>query len=132
MTEKGKKVDWLIFIPIIFWITCIGLSIGKMVQNDNEIHIIDWLDIFNSNTFSTYISMVICMAYQFFAVYDKKQQERSGLSRKWIALTVLSTIMYGVVALINACRYCLLTTIIMTAVSIAYVVIFFKFMKLKR
>lgn len=132
MKEKDKKVDWLIIIPMIFWISCMGLSVGKMFQSGNEIHIIDWLDIFNSNTFSTYISMIICMAYQYFAVYDSKRQERSGLSRKWIALTVISTAIYGVFALINACRYCLVTSIMMTIISIIYVILFFGFMKLKR
>ena len=125
MEKKDKKIDWLIIIPIIFWISCMCLSVGKLFQSGNEIHIIDWLDIFNSNTFSTYISMIICMAYQYFAVYDSRQQELSGLSRKWIALTIISTVVY-------ACRYCLGTTIAMTIVSIVYVILFFKFMKLKR
>ncbi len=132
MEKKDKKIDWLIIIPIIFWISCMCLSVGKLFQSGNEIHIIDWLDIFNSNTFSTYISMIICMAYQYFAVYDSRQQELSGLSRKWIALTIISTVVYGVIAIINACRYCIGTTIAMKIVSIVYVILFFKFMKLKR
>lgn len=132
MAEENKKVDWLVIIPIIFWVLCMGLSVGKMFQTGNEIHILDWLDIFNSNTFSTFISIVICMAYQFFAVNGKKKQEKSGLSRKWIALTLISTGVYGGVAIINACRYCLVTAIIMTIVSIVYVIMFFKFMKLRR
>lgn len=131
MDKKGKKVDWLIIIPIIFWVSCMGLSVAKMLQTGNEIHMVDWLDIFNSNTFSTYISMVICMAYQFFS-YDKKKQERSGLSRKRISLTVISTAIYGVVAVINACRYCFVTAVLMAVASAIYVFLFFKFMKLKR
>ena len=39
---------------------------------------------------------------------------------------------YCVVAIINACRYCLETTILMAVVSAVYVFLFFKFMKLKR
>lgn len=132
MDKKGRKVDWLTIIPVFFWISCMGLSAGKMFQTGNEIHILDWLDIFNSNTFSTYISMVICMAYQFFSVYDKKKQERSGLSRKWIPVTVLSTVLYCAVAIVNACRYCLFTAGLMAVVSAVYVFLFFKYMKLKR
>lgn len=132
MTEKNKKVDWQIIIPIIIWCSCIGLSVGKMFQTGNEIHIIDWLDIFNSNTFSTYISIVMCMIYQFFAFGDKKQQEKWGLSRKWIALTIIATAIYTAVAIINACRYCYVTVIIMMIVSVAYVITFFKFMILKK
>ena len=128
MADKGKKVDWLTIIPIMFWIGCMGLSVGKMFQTGNEIKIIDWLDILNSNTFSTFISMVICMAYQFFSVTGKKQ-EKSGLSRKWISFTIISTIIYGIVAIVNACRYCFETTLIMTIASIVYVIIFFKYMR---
>lgn len=103
-----------------------------MFQTGNEIHILDWIDIFNSNTFSTYISKIISMAYQFFAVYDKRRQERSGLSRKWIALTIISTVVYGVIAIINACRYCLITAMIIAIASVTYVILFFRFMKIKR
>lgn len=132
MFDKNGKVDWLTIIPILFWLLCMGLSVGKMYQTGNEIHIIDWLEILNSNTFSTYISMVICMAYQFFSVDEKIKQEASGLSRKWIWLTIISTVVYGIIAIINACRYCLVTSVIMAGASIAYVIIFFKFMKLSK
>ncbi len=60
------------------------------------------------------------MAYQYFSVSLKKQQEKSGLSGKWIPLTILSAIVYGVSAIINACRYCLVTTIIMAIASTVY------------
>lgn len=129
--RKNGKVDWLTTIPILFWISCIGLSVGKMYQSGNSIHIIDWLDIINSNTFSTYLSMIICMAYQFFSVNNTKKQEQSGLSRRWISLSILSTVIYGIIAIINACRYNLLTTVIMSLASVSYVFIFFKFMRAK-
>ncbi len=132
MEKKNKKTDWLTIIPIMFWLSCMGLSVGKMFQTGNKITIVDWLDIFSSNTFSTYISMVICMAYQYFSVNGRKQQERSGLSRRWIPLTIIATVAYGVVAIINACVYCLFTSCLMAAVSLAYVILFFTVMKLKR
>lgn len=127
-----KRKDWLTIIPMLFWFLCIGLSAAKLCQTDNEIHMIDWLEVFNGNTFSTYISLVICMVYQFFSVNSKKKQEKSGLSRRWIPLTILSTVIYAVVAIVNACRYCVLTTVIMTGASVVYVFLFFKYMKLKR
>lgn len=132
MHDKNGKIDWLTIIPILFLILCMGLSVGKMFQTGNEIHIIDWLEVFNSNTFATFISMVICMAYQFFSYDEKTEQEESGLSRKWIWLTIISTVVYGIIAIINAARYCLGTTVIMTMASIAYVIIFFKFMRLSK
>lgn len=61
--RRNGKVDWLTIIPILFWFGCMGLSVGKLFQTGNEIHFIDWLEIINSNTFSTYLSMIICMAY---------------------------------------------------------------------
>lgn len=129
--RRNGEVDWLTIIPILFWFSCMGLSVGKLFQTGNEIHFIDWLEIINSNTFSTYLSMIICMAYQFFSVSNTKKQEESGLSRKWISLSILSTIIYGIIAIVNACRYNLLTTIIMTVASIIYIILFFEFMRAK-
>lgn len=62
MKNKRKKADWLTIIPILFWLSCMAFSLAKLYQSGNEIHIIDYIEIFNSNTFSTFISMVICMA----------------------------------------------------------------------
>ena len=76
--------------------------------------------------------MVICMAYQFFSADKKKQQERSGLSRRWIWLTIILSAVYVIVAVVNACRYCIVSTIIMTFASATYVFIFFKFMRFKK
>ena len=129
MADKKRKLDWLTIIPILFWILCMLLSIGKLIQVEKEVNILDWIDILNSNTFSTFISMVICMAYQFFSTKGKKKQEKSGLSKRWIWLTIISTVIYGIVAIINACRYCLTTSVIMAIVSVIYVILFFKFMR---
>lgn len=129
--EMHRKKDWLTIIPVLFWILCIGLSIGKMFQTGNKLHMIDWLEALNSNTFSTYISMVICMAYQFFSTDKISKQKESGLSRKWIWLTLISTVMYGIISIINSCRYCLTTSVIMFVASVAYVYIFFRFMRSK-
>ncbi len=109
-----------------------AFSLAKLYQSGNEIHIIDYIEIFNSNTFSTFISMVICMAYKFFTTDENKQELDSGLSRKWIWLTILATIIYGMCAVINASRYCLITSVIMAAASLAYIILFFKVMRKKK
>lgn len=75
--------------------------------------------------------MVICMAYKFFTTDENKQELDSGLSRKWIWLTILATIIYGVCAVINASRYCLITAVIMAVASLSYVILFFKIMRKK-
>ena len=94
-----------------------AFSLAKLYQSGNEIHIIDYIEIFNSNTFSTFISMVICMAYKFFTTDENKQELDSGLSRKWIWLTILATI--------------IITSVIMAAASLAYIILFFKVMRKK-
>lgn len=71
------------------------------------------------------------MAYKFFTTDENKQELDSGLSRKWIWLTILATIIYGMCAVINASRYCLITSVIMAAASLAYIILFFKVMRKK-
>lgn len=129
--RKERRIDWLTIIPLSFCVVCMIFSFAKLYQSGNEIHILDLLDIFNSNIFSTFISMVICMSYRFFSEKRKKRERVSGLSEKWIALTVISTILYGVVALINTCIYNYLTSILLMLVSITYVKLFFKVMRYK-
>lgn len=128
MSSKNKGSRWSILIPIIFWLACIALAIGKMIQAEKDIKILDWMDVFNSNTYSTYVPMTACMIYQFFSTDGKKKQKKIGLSRKWIWLTIVSVCIYSVMAVVNACRYTLGSTILMLVVSIAYVYVFFKFM----
>lgn len=130
--DKNRKINWGMLIPIIFWIVCISLSTAKLFQTGNKIHVIDILDVFNSNTFSTYISMIICMLYQFFSEKNIKKQEKSGLSRKGIALTIISTCAYAVMEVVNACRYNIGTTIITTIFSVTYVVLFFRYMRTRQ
>lgn len=76
--DKNRKINWGMLIPIIFWIVCIFLSTAKLFQTGNKIHAIDILDVFNCNTFSTYISMIICMLYQFFS--EKNVKNRKNLA----------------------------------------------------
>lgn len=67
-----------------------------------------------------------------FSTDIKSKQEESGLSRKWMWLTILSTVIYGIVAIINASRYCLVTTVIMSVVSLGYICLFFKYMRVRK
>lgn len=69
------------------------------------------------------------MAHQYFSVSNTKKQEESGLSRKWIGYSILTTVIYGIIAVVNACRYNLITTTIMTVASVVYIILFFKFMR---
>lgn len=129
MPEEKKKIDWTIVIPLMFWVLFMGMSIGKIYQTGNEVSLIDWLDVLNGNTFSTFISMVIVMAYQFFSDENVQRKDDFGLSRKGIPVTIIATIIYGIVAIVNAARYCLITAIIMALCSVAYIIIFFTVMR---
>lgn len=124
-----NKFNWGLIIPIAFCVICVGISIGKLAQSGRPVHIIDYLDIVNSSIFSTFISMVIGMAYQFFAHTEIEEKIKSGLDPKWMWLTIVSTIGYGTIAIINACRFCLLTSILMFFASVGYVFVFFKYMR---
>lgn len=121
--KNGKKIDWMIAIPIILFVGCLGISLGKSFQMEKSLQFIDILEMFNSNAFSTFISMTACMMYQFFS--DSKTKQNSRLSRKWISMTVIATIFYILFAVINACRFCLFTSILMSISSIGFIVLFF-------
>lgn len=132
MNKKNGKIDWLVFIPNIFCIVCTGVSLRKMFLTGHDIYFIDVLEACNSNVFATYISMVICMAYQFFSVYDFNQAEKSGLSRNWIGLTIIASVIYGGFQLVNACIYNIYTTLAMSVASIIYIFLFFKYMRIHK
>ncbi|MDO5541579.1 MAG: hypothetical protein Q4F83_16190 [Eubacteriales bacterium] len=130
--QRNQDIDWLVVIPLLLWAVCTGIAVAKAVQSGRTIEVIEWLEIFNSNTFATYISIVVAMLYQFFSVGKGKNlgvKQQSGLSNRYVPLTIISTIIYGIVAVVNASRFNLATTIIMTFVSVIYVILFFVFMK---
>lgn len=130
MINKGKKKDWLMIIPIIFLIVWSGFCIFKLYQTGNEVHIIDCIDVVNSNVFSTYISLVMGMAYLFFSADTKRKRVNSGLSPDFIAYTIILSVFYACVAIVNACRFCVFTTILMAIYSIVYVFAFYKYMRI--
>lgn len=131
MIEKKYRIDWSIVIPLLLWWACILLSIGKNLQLDERLCALDWIDIFNSNTFATYIAIVLTMLYQYFSIRKRQHEEYSGLARNFIPMTIIITIIYGIVAIINACRFNIITSIIMAVISIIYVTLFFTKMRLR-
>lgn len=122
---------WNIAIPLIVWLVCLGTGVGKIIQTDSYKDPLTWLDIFNSNTFSAYISMISCMIYQFFSEENYGKREKSGLSRKNMWITITGTITYSVITLINVVRYNMCTSIICLVFSVLYVLLFFKYMRSK-
>ena len=139
-----RNIDWTIIIPIIFWIICIISSFAKLlhtgtkVQITNIIDIINFLndkwliirqaglitilDIINSNTFSTYVSMVIVLLYQSFTAEKQKDQK---IPDKLKSNAIILTIAYCVIFLLNVCWFNLFMTGFVTMFSIIYVWNFF-------
>lgn len=126
-----KDRNWSTIVPILIWIVCLILT-GFRTFSDATIDIKDyqcWLTIFDwfsSNTFSAFISMVVVMIVQFFAIEKNsanglriKGEKYSGLSRENISITIIATIIYYSMAIIDAFRSSDITSFIMFLFSIA-------------
>lgn len=130
--KKNGTTDWLTVIPVLFWIVCIIISIVKLFQKaDNPPLLNDILNSINESTFSTFITMVIMLSYQYFSLDNITKRKKIGLSPEHIALTIIGTIIYGIIAVINVCRYNSVTIVLMFIASIVYVILFFAFMRSK-
>lgn len=139
IVQDGKqkntvKADyWPIVIAVLLWIICIGMSIARACQanasNSTKIFsLMEFVIIFNENTFSTFISLVVAFLYQFLSRKNTDRRKGAILSPDFIPYTIISTVAYSLVAVINACRYCLPTIIMMLIASCVYVILFFGFM----
>lgn len=126
--KATRKKDWPTVIPVIFWLICIFFSVAKQFQgeeSDKAALFLNVLNSFNESTFSTFITIVITLSYQYFSVDGEGKRRGIGLSREHIAMTIIATCLYGALALANALRYGTFTIILMTIASIIYVVLFF-------
>lgn len=125
MRHRGKlNLSIAVIVPFLL---CMIISMLRLDCADNKI--IVFFDELNSNIFSTFLSVVLVMMYQYFSAENKKAREKSKLSRKYIRVTVISTVLYVIIAIVNACKYNCSTKIAMTLASISYIFIFIKYMK---
>lgn len=100
-SHNKHTINWNVWIPILLWIGCVVLGIIKttVASESKRIDIKDIIDVFNSNTFSTFLSVIICKLYQYFTTSKVDFQEKaSGLSRKCIPVTIIITVIYGFAA----------------------------------
>ncbi len=128
--ESTKGINWHLGIPIILWIANVTLGIIKVFLSDLSAW--DSADIMvavvntaNSNTFSTFISIVACMLYQYFTTSRGKREKVSGLAMRYIPLVFILTGIYCVVAVFDAAISHIAMTVIYLVVNIAYVSCFF-------
>lgn len=127
----GKKIkcEWITVIPLMFWVCCILGGIGRLWQSEDGLTVLGVINEINCNTYATYVSMVICMTYYYFSAKGGRREEKSGLAREYMPITIIASIVYSVFYIINACRYCEETTIILLVVSVVYVVLYFMYMR---
>ncbi len=128
--DDAKGINWHIGIPVVLWIGITGLGIIKvLLSNVSELEFIDVvttiMNTFNSCTFSTFISVIVCMLHQYFTTVKEKREEVSGLVMRRIPAIIISTVTYGVVAIFDAAISHVIMAIIFLIITIAYVVCFF-------
>ena len=130
--QNVGKINWNIWIPILLWVGCVILGIIKAVVTTTEnINIKELIDVFNTNTFSTYLSVIVCRLYQYFTSKEAIQEQSSGLSRRNIPITIIITVIYCFIAAFDAAWNTMAMTIIYLVVNFVYVVCFFNIFLLK-
>lgn len=136
-----KDRNWSTIVPILVWIACLIIT-GFRTFLDTTIDLKDcqfWITFFNwfsSNTFSAFISMVVVMMVQFYAIEKNnanglriKGEKYSGLSRKNISITIIATVIYYSMAIVDALMSSGATSFIMFLFSITYIILYFNYMK---
>lgn len=111
------------------WIGITGLGIIKVLLSSvSELRVIDIvttiINTFNSCTFSTFISVIVCMLHQYFTTVKGKREKVSGLVMRRMPAIIISTVIYGVVAIFDAAISRVIMAIIFLIINIAYVVCF--------
>lgn len=134
------KVNWNIWIPVLLWFVCVVLGILKVYLRvilfdvDENIEILDVLNTFNSNTFSTFISVVVCKLYQHFST-EKSGLEReriSGLSMKNMPYIFIISGIYAMVAVFDTAISNVVMSIIFLLFNLGYIFCFFKIFLAKK
>lgn len=132
-----KKQKWVSWMPIIVWVVCLTYTGVKMFRSpafytseNCWISIFDW---FSSNTLSAFISIVLVMIVQFYSSANDsnriKGEKSSGLSKKYISVTIIATLLYYTVVIIDACLIAGWTSILMFIYSILYIILYFTVMR---
>lgn len=125
--KNKRKINWQIGIPVALWIGCVFLGILKVVlepvyNSEATIGAEEIVNAINSNTFSTFISVVACMLHQHFS---SEKEGVSGLSMKKMPFTIIITLVYIVSAAFDAAISHIAMTIIYLLINCGYVICFF-------
>lgn len=123
--EGVKGINWHIGIPVVLWIGITFLGILKvLLGSGSELEVSDIvvtvINTFNSCTFSTFISVIICILYQCFTTAEEKREEVCGLAMRRMPAIIILTVIYGGAAIFDAaishivmsiifinCKYCI-------------------------
>ena len=133
-TENTKEEkDWQLYIALLFWSILVIFSILREYRAETYPKLLQWIIIINNNTFATSSAMVSSMVFRFFAAQIRGDNpQESGLSRKWIAGTIVTTGVYIIIFIVDACIAHIATVIMLFLYTLVYVVLFFKYMRVKR
>lgn len=134
-SHNKHTINWNVWLPILLWIGCVVLGIIKTIvaSEGKRLDIKDIINVFNSNTFSAFLSVIICKLYQYFTISKVDFQEKaSGLLRKCIPATIIITVIYGFTASFDAAWNSLGMTILYFIINIVYVGCFFKVFLIKK
>lgn len=128
--EGVKGINWHIGIPVVLWIGITFLGILKvLLGSGSELEVSDIvvtvINTFNSCTFSTFISVIICILYQCFTTVEEKREEVCGLAMRRMPAIIIFTAIYGGAAIFDAAISHIVMSIIFLIINIAYVICFF-------
>ena len=129
--DKGVKgINWHIGIPIVLWIGITFLGILKVLLSSvSELEVsaivVAIINTLNSCTFSTFISVIICMLHQYFTTAKEKREKVSGLMMRRMPGIIILTVSYGAAAILDAAISHIVMAIIFLVINIAYVTCFF-------
>lgn len=129
--NKSVKVDKETKISIMICGLMVGLGIFRIMMNGNP-NIYDVLNTINSNVFSALTSITICKLYKYVNSDNKHNEEVSGLQRKNIESTILITIGYLIIAVVDATAANKLSTIVYFIVTIIYVYCYINVFSIRR
>lgn len=138
--ENTNKINWHIGIPIALWIICVILGILKVTlkaavfDKGVTLDFVDVLNAFNSNTFSTFISVVACMLYQHYSTENVgfKRETVSGLSMRRMPAIIIISGIYIMLAAFDSALSLFPMSVIFFITNIVYVICFFTIFRAKK
>ena len=126
--EPKSKRDWSFIIPILISIAVLAMDIIKLrvgwdYSQGNSPPCISYIRIISEAFFNAYMPIVIFSLYLHFSS-NRAGKRRSKLSQRFIPLTLITSILCGVVFIVDACLAKEIVSWIFMVFMVLYVVLF--------